>query len=222
MMKVLDYLKTSLKLSQRAALLSPTNESATAGHRIFLLVGLSIGALLLGACSILSNSGSQDAPLLSSHETPFLPPTLAFATPRAVSQTQASVKAQQPTQAPLCSDNLTYLSDLSIKDGSVFPPGAQLDKRWSVENSGTCNWNQSYRMKLIAGSQLGVLPEQALYPARSGSQAIIRIVFTAPAEPGNYRSAWQAYNSQGEPFGDPFFIDIVVVTVIDETPTTVP
>jgi hypothetical protein len=35
-------------------------------------------------------------------------------------------------------------------------------------------------------------------------------VFKAPSEPGSYRSAWQAYNPQGEPFGDPFFIDFVV------------
>ncbi len=134
------------------------------------------------------------------------------AVPRAVSQTQSAVKAQPAAPAPTCSDNLIFLDDLSIKDGSVFPPGSRLDKRWKVENAGTCNWDQRYRMKLIAGSELGVAAEQALFPARGGSQAIIRIVFTAPTEPGNYRSAWQAYNPQGDPFGDPFFIDIVVAT----------
>ncbi len=102
-------------------------------------------------------SGSQpvEVPVLSSHETPFLPPTLAPAAPAAAAQAQSPAKAQ-PTQAQVCSDNLTFMDDLSIKDGTVFAPGAQLDKRWKVENSGTCNWNQHYRMKLIAGSELGV------------------------------------------------------------------
>jgi hypothetical protein len=173
--------------------------------------GLLLGSVLLGACAVLSGSRSQpvDVPVLSSHETPFLPPTLAAAAPAAAAAAQSPVKAQ-PTQAQVCRDNLTYLDDLTIKDGTVITAGAQLDKRWKVENSGTCNWNQHYRMKLIAGSEMGAPAEQALYPARSGSQAVIRIVFTAPAAPGNYRSAWQAYNPAGDPFGDPFFIDIVV------------
>jgi hypothetical protein len=63
---------------------------------------------------------------------------------------------------------------------------------------------------LIAGSEMGAQPEQALDPARSGARATIRIVFKAPREPGAYRSAWQAFNPQGEPFGDPFFIEVDV------------
>jgi hypothetical protein len=54
------------------------------------------------------------------------------------------------------------------------------------------------------------VPEQALYPARSGTQVELRIVFTAPNEPGIYRSAWQAHDPEGQPFGDQFFIEIVV------------
>jgi hypothetical protein len=91
-------------------------------------------------------------------------------------------------------------------------PGQTLDKRWQVQNSGTCNWDNRYRMKLIAGPEMAANPEQALFPARSGASLVIRIVFTAPNEPGTYRSAWQAYAPNGEPFGDPFFIEVVVIT----------
>lgn len=85
-----------------------------------------------------------------------------------------------------------------------------LDKRWEVENSGSCNWDKNYRLRLIAGPDLNAQKEQALFPARNGTQAVIRVVFKAPKEPGAYRSAWQAFNPGGEPFGDPIFIDIVV------------
>ena len=168
--------------------------------------------LLLAGCSILPGSRPLAVSIsnLGSQVTPFLPPTLGAAAPKSTPQAPSVASAQALTPASTCSDNLVFLDDLSIKDGTVFPPGAQLDKRWKVENRGSCNWDQHYRMKLIAGSELGVPAEQALYPARSGAQAVIRIVFTAPAEPGNYRSAWQAYNPKGDPFGDPFFIDIVV------------
>jgi hypothetical protein len=36
------------------------------------------------------------------------------------------------------------------------------------------------------------------------------MLLTAPAEQGAYRSAWQAFDPQGQPFGDPIFVDILV------------
>jgi len=79
-----------------------------------------------------------------------------------------------------------------------------------VENSGTCNWDEYYRLKFRSGADLSAPLEQALYPARSGSEATIRILFTAPTEPGTYESAWQTYDPQGQPFGDPVFIQVIV------------
>lgn len=102
------------------------------------------------------------------------------------------------------------MQDLTIPDGTIVAPESTLDKRWEVENTGNCNWDAKYRIRLIAGPELGAQKEQALYPARIGSQATIRILFKAPAENGSYRSAWQAFNAQGDPFGEPFFIDIKV------------
>jgi hypothetical protein len=102
------------------------------------------------------------------------------------------------------------VEDLSIPDGTLVTPGQRLDKRWRVENNGTCNWDERYRVKLIAGPPLGAPEEQALYPARAGTQAEVRILFTAPQETGTYRSAWQAFSPDGLPFGDPFFIEVTV------------
>jgi hypothetical protein len=100
---------------------------------------------------------------------------------------------------------------MTIPDGSQVTLGETLDKRWEVENSGTCNWDERYSLRLVAGDDLGAQAQMGLYPARSGTVAPIRILFTAPSEPGQYRSAWQAYGPDGEAFGDQIFIDIVVV-----------
>jgi hypothetical protein len=99
---------------------------------------------------------------------------------------------------------------LSIPDGTIVLPESTMDKRWEVENNGSCNWNEKYRIRLLAGPAMGAQQEQTLFPARSGTRAVIRIQFIAPTEPGTYRSAWQAYNAQDASFGDPFFIDFVV------------
>jgi hypothetical protein len=102
------------------------------------------------------------------------------------------------------------LEDLSFPDGTVVAPGASIDKQWRVQNSGTCNWDSRYRLRFAGGLNMGAATEQALFPARAGSQATIRIVFTAPSEPGTYSTAWQTFGPEGQSFGDPLFMEIIV------------
>ncbi len=115
-----------------------------------------------------------------------------------------------PTPTPPCTDGLTDVQDLTIPDGTNFAPGQPIDKQWLVTNSGTCNWDDRYRLKLIGGDALGAASLLALYPARAGTQATIRIVFTAPSQTGLYQSQWQAMNPDGLDFGDVFYIQIAV------------
>jgi Ig-like domain from next to BRCA1 gene len=145
----------------------------------------------------------------------FLPPTLPpDVTPQFLAQPTPAVTEQiveqRPTPTPDCTDILSFLEDQSIPDGTVVRPGEVLDKRWLVANSGTCNWDQRYRVKLLSGPVMGAELEQALYPARSGTQFTIRMQLAAPQEAGVYRSAWQAAGPQGQLFGDPFFIEVIV------------
>jgi len=159
-------------------------------------------AFLLASCG----GGAEDAAGV------YLPPTQAGSQTGGdeILPTQVISIGPQPTPEVVCANNLYYLDDLTVPDGSIFPPGAAIDKQWLVENNGDCSWDSRYRLELVAGVAMGVPEEQALYPARAGSQAVIRIIFTAPAELGSYRSEWQAYDPQGVPFGDPIFIEIVV------------
>ncbi|MGD9092427.1 MAG: NBR1-Ig-like domain-containing protein [Anaerolineales bacterium] len=169
--------------------------------------------LLLAACSG-NTTGSLSE---QSDESLYIPPTAITAVYQVTTPTEVAASSETPqlikkpaTPTPSCTHNLRFMEDLTIPDGTVVSPGAILDKRWQVENTGTCNWDEDYRLRLITGLDLGATPVQALYPARSGTAATIRITFTAPIETGNYQSAWQAFSPQGEPFGDPFYIDIVV------------
>jgi len=152
----------------------------------------------------------------SEKPTPYRPPTIVAQVTRPLQVSTTPTTTAQvavtpfPVSTPACTDNLTFLEDLSLPDGTVVKPGAPLDKRWLVENRGSCNWDEKYRLKFMSGAELSAPLDQALYPARSASTATIRIIFTAPSEPGTYQSAWQAYNPQGEPFGDPVFMQVTV------------
>lgn len=113
---------------------------------------------------------------------------------------------------PNCVNNLKYIDDLTIPDGTFVEQDAIIEKQWEVENSGTCNWTSSYTLQHIGGQPLGARTQQALFPAKKGARAVISITFFAPAEIGTYHTAWQAFDPQGTAFGDPIYMDIVVTS----------
>jgi hypothetical protein len=102
------------------------------------------------------------------------------------------------------------MNDLTIPDGTIVLAGAPIDKQWLTQNTGTCNWDSSYRLKWIGGDPLGAVQEQTLYPARAGTQVTLRILFTAPSSAGTHESSWQAMSPDGNLFGDLIYITIVV------------
>ena len=147
--------------------------------------------------------------------TIFIPPTqpvqLIQITPTSTSSAVTRVPTiALPTPTPPCTNILTYNKDLTIPDDTAVAPGQSIDKQWLVTNSGSCNWDSRYRLKLINGDVMGTASEEALYPARAGTQATLRILFTAPSAAGTYRSAWQAFGPGNEAFGDPVYIQIIV------------
>jgi hypothetical protein len=159
---------------------------------------------------------SACAPQMAS--TPFIPPTkipiptsvitrVAGTTPTPIPATDVPVT---PTATLPCTNDLGYLQDLSVPDGTIVSAGSIIDKQWLVQNSGTCDWDDTYRLKLVGGDTMNAASEQTLFPARAGSQATLRILFTAPFTPGTYQSAWQAFDKDGNAFGDPIFMEVIV------------
>lgn len=175
-------------------------------RQVVLLGGVLWGTLLAGC------GGQTTQPSL------FLPPggEASLASPTPVALEQFSLLPTLPTDATalpqfnFCRNDLQFLEDLTIPDGTFVAPGSLLDKQWRVKNSGDCHWDERYRLRLVNGDALGIAPEQALYPARAGTEAILRLLFTAPLVAGTYYSEWQAYAPDRTPFGDPIFIEIVV------------
>ena len=168
-----------------------------------LSFGIWISILLLASGCQESSSGKTPTP-----EVLFLPPTpgpYSFAD-------EATPIHLPPTQQGRCKNQLKYLKDLTIPDGSEVAPGKKITKRWLISNEGSCNWDQSYSFQLISGLALGADQVQELYPARQGSEAVVEITFTAPDNPGRYNSWWQAYDPMGHRFGDSLYMDIMVVS----------
>jgi len=174
----------------------PIKRSAAA---LSILFGLA--ALLISCTPPVYSVPADEQPAL------FIPATLVVSPAPTLTLT-ASVP--QPTPTPDCTSDLKFLADVTIPDGTEVQPGAEVVKRWEVENSGSCNWDERYSLVNIERPELGIEKKQSLYPARSGSKAVLQVVFTAPSEPGTYRSLWQAAGPDGEFFGDRFYVEFVV------------
>jgi hypothetical protein len=153
--------------------------------------------LLLAACAARVTASPSPVPTIT-EEFPTATSTAAVPQPLA------------PTPTPSCMDGLSFVSDVTIPDNTSVTPGSSLDKQWLVQNTGSCNWDNRYRLRFISGDTLGAATEQALFPARAGMQATLRIIFTAPNVTGDYVSEWQAFDPNGIPFGDSFFMKIII------------
>ncbi|MBI9046884.1 MAG: hypothetical protein JEZ06_20530 [Anaerolineaceae bacterium] len=153
-------------------------------------------------------SPSRSAP--GAVETPYFVPPTYEPTPNPTQEPTSIQATATPTQKD-CQNNLSFISDITIPDGTAIHKGSSLDKQWEVQNSGTCNWDSSYKFTLLSGDALGSDETQALPPSRSGSKTIIQVQFTAPQETGNFHSVWQAKDGNGNLFGEPFYMDIMVI-----------
>lgn len=184
-------------------LLTEDMDSCLAPDSMRLALPLTL-ILALAACSPKATPTFFVAPTEPAPGVPSIQSSPAYA-PTVIPVVATITASPEP-----CTDGLTYIQDLTVPDGTSFLPGQPIDKQWLISNSGTCNWNSNYRLKLVEGSNLGAVSEEALYPARAGTQATIHITFTAPPSPGTYRSAWQAFDPAGQAFGDQIFLQINV------------
>ena len=135
---------------------------------------------------------------------------LAPAVTVAPSQTQPAVATVAAAPTDVCVNAAIFIEDLTVPDGTSVAPGERLDKRWAVQNSGSCDWGPGYRLVQADSGSLEGRQESALYPARAGENAVWQVELVAPQEPGEYLASWQAQAPNGEFFGEQVFVLIEV------------
>lgn len=118
-----------------------------------------------------------------------------------------------------CVSYLSYVDDVTVPDGTTFVPGDAIVKTWMVRNDGECTWNDKFSLRFIDGSVMGANIRQELPPLEPGEEGEVTVYFTAPETMGSYYTGWQAYDAQGQAFGDDIYMEIYVnpYYTIDET-----
>lgn len=178
---------------------------------VFLFLGL-----LCAACAPTATPVYFIPPTAPSARTPEAPGiALATTTPltidlNATPDLQAEPTLELPSPTPACTNVLTFLEDVTIPDGTALTAGEAFVKQWRVKNDGTCDWDNTYLLKLVSGDALGAPTETALYPAHAGAEIVIEMNLTAPQEAGTYHTVWQAFGPDGAPFEQAIYVDFVV------------
>jgi len=161
---------------------------------------------LTAAAPAIQASLTAEAASLAPTNTPEPAPLGSTAPPPA-----PSADTPVPLGPDPCAYDLLFLDDLTVPDGTTLRPGEPFDKRWKVQNAGTCAWGPDFRVVLVEGDPLGAPPEIALYPALPGADGIVRALMTAPQAAGDFSGTWSARDPQGNLFGNPMWVRITVV-----------
>ena len=134
-----------------------------------------------------------------------------------------------PTVTPVgaCSDKATFVSDVTVPDGTTFAANAAFVKTWRVRNSGTCTWSTSYSAVYQSGEKFGTTESVNFSKSVAPGQTLdITVNMTAPATNGTYRGYWILKNASGLLYGigansdKPFWVEIKVTGGTTATPPT--
>ena len=124
--------------------------------------------------------------------------------------TQVSVLPTQPATASLgdACNNAVFEGDVTIPDGSVLKPGEDFTKVWAIRNSGSCTWDEGYKLVFIGGDT-AMDPVNYVFGKKNtdtdfvspGEGVNIGIPLTAPLAEGKYTGTWRMQTDSGVYFG---------------------
>jgi hypothetical protein len=200
--------------------------------KLKLIVAAVLSTMLVAACGSANTPPEQPTPDVNAARTSavstvlseftltaaaFTPtPSLPTETPvpQATSTVTVAPVAQVTnaagTTVALC-DSLEYVADVNVPDGTTMSPGQDFVKTWRVKNTGSCTWDSGY--KLVYAEYANKMSGQwqpLTQVVQPGQEVEVSVQFKAPAQTGEYVSAWQMANPKGITFPEAIYVKILV------------
>src|SRR6266545_482172 len=145
--------------------------------------------------------------------------TLSAATSAsAVTPTNAATLVSAPPDPNCVSASLVSENP---PDGVLLRPGQYYWKTWTLMNTGTCTWNQSYSLIFWNGDLMGGLTSYPLDDEISpNEQKEISIYLKAPDTEGTFTGYWRIQTPWNSNFGvgpsnEPFYVQVVVSNEVE-------
>jgi hypothetical protein len=103
----------------------------------------------------------------------------------------------------------------TIPDGTDFTPGQTFTKTWTLKNTGTCEWNNSFDIVFVSGDAMNAPASTQLTTSTvsEGQSVQISLDLKAPNSAGTHRGEFKLRNDKGALFGlgtkdGPFWVEI--------------
>jgi hypothetical protein len=133
--------------------------------------------------------------------TPTAAPSITEATPASITETP-TVCVDSALNIDWTRDDVPYnFTDLG--KNKPVPPNGHFIMSWTLQNSGTCTWDSSYKMAFKSGYQM---TQSAGYPivaegttVAPGQSTIVNINMVAPQKTGGHQAEWQLQSADGTP-----------------------
>ena len=153
-------------------------------------------------------------------QAPTVTPTLEFTNTPSITATSL---IQQPTNTlprPTSSNcaNMTFVSDVTIPDGTQMPVGQEFTKTWRVQNSGTCQWTTNFKLVFAYGE--GMSGQSVAIPAvvATGQQVDISVKLKVPNKTGSLTGFWTMMDDKNQPFAKLLTV-VINVGAVSPSPT---
>jgi hypothetical protein len=144
-------------------------------------------------------------------------PTFVASTP--TPQSVSSYSSSSYSTAYGCY-NATYVSDVTIPDGTVLAPGEEFVKTWKFQNTGGCDWTENFWVTYSNGEDMDGEDTEIDEEVASGDTASISVSLVAPDDKGTYTGYWKLATEDGTVFGETVYVLIVVSDdAVTSTPT---
>lgn len=136
--------------------------------------------------------------------------SLTDSVPDAPVQVEGSV-LQVPPPPPLAPFHATFVADVTVTDGQIFPPGAEFVKYWRMINDCGRDWTEGTTCVYVGGANLLIDPTSdsvKVGTVKAGEEVEVSTgELKAPDEPGHYVSYWRMRDDLGNLFGDSLWVE---------------
>ena len=111
-----------------------------------------------------------------------------------------------------CNNNV-FVEDVTVPDGTIMKPGQDFLKVWRVQNTGSCKWDEGYKLAYIGGDgKLDAFTKKLGSGdfIDAGATGDLGINLTAPLAEGKYQESFKMQADNGAFFGTPLTVVIEV------------
>jgi len=114
------------------------------------------------------------------------------------------------TPTEIICDDAIWVADVTVPDGTEMTPGQDFVKTWRVRNTGSCTWGTGYTVIYAFGENMSGIAEPITGAVAPNEEVEISVRFKAPSNTGEFSSTWRMANASGIPYGQEFYVLIVV------------